>query len=82
MEKHKKQRALESDEVENQLGQYTAKNQIAESELQYPLPGCVCIKLFLHRTCKILGSGTTEYRAGGTLTMYWQILTHVCYKLI
>lgn len=64
MEKHKKQRALESDKMENQLRQYTAKNQIAESELQYPLPVCVWIKLFLHRTCKIAGSGTTECRTG------------------
>lgn len=37
MENHKKQRALEHDKVEKQLRQYTAKNQIMDSELQYPL---------------------------------------------
>lgn len=38
MEKHKKQRTLERDKMEKQLGQYTAKNQMTESELKYPLP--------------------------------------------
>lgn len=46
LEKHKKQKALDCDKVEKQLEQYTAKNQMTKSELQYPLVVCAWIKLF------------------------------------
>lgn len=46
MEDHKKKRALEHDNVEKQLSQYAVKNQMIDSELQYPLPVCSRIKLF------------------------------------
>lgn len=49
MEKHKKQKALEHDNVEKQLRQYAAKNQMNDSELQYPFIVCSWIKLFLHQ---------------------------------
>lgn len=48
MENHKKQRALEHDNVEKQLGQYTAKNQMLDSELQYPLSVHVFFTLCVH----------------------------------
>lgn len=49
LEKHKMQKALDCDKVEKQFEQYTAKNQMTKSELQYPLAFCAWIKLFLHR---------------------------------
>lgn len=57
MENHKKQRALEHDNVEKQLRQYTAKNQMVDSELQYPL------SMFFFTLCVHHGVGHKEIQS-------------------
>lgn len=75
MENHKKQRALEHDNVEKQLRQYTAKNQMINSELQYPLSVYAQIKLFSR--CAPWGRTQWYTDNGGTVTKYFQIVIHV-----
>lgn len=42
MEEQKKQRAMDLENIEEQLRQFTAKSQIIDSELQYLLYVCLC----------------------------------------
>lgn len=61
MEKHKKQKAVEYDNLEKQLEQYTAKNQMTGSELQYPLPGCaITLKVVFTRSVQITVCNTGQ----------------------
>lgn len=75
MENQKKQRALELEHVEEQLRRYNAKNQMIDSELQYPF--CLSSDKLVFRLRAPRGRAPANTEHGGTVTKYWQILMHV-----